>query len=279
MIQNKFENDFLKLLHKVWSEGELRSNRTGTQGYSLWGAHLDIDLREGYPLPTSKFVSFKNVAEELLWFLRGESNVRSLQERGVKIWDPWAKEDGEVGPIYGVQWTKWRAVNDSHDVWFVNQIKNVVESIRTNPTSRRHVVSAWNPADLELMALPPCHMMFQFNAVSQQGRHWLDCAFVMRSCDVFIGLPYNIASYALLCHMVAHCTGREARRLLVTLHDAHLYSNHVEAAREQLSRGIRSLPYLHVKPDASKNIFEMKYEDFVLSNYKSHPAIKVEVAV
>ena len=230
----------------------------------------DFDLSAGFPLLTTKKLHLKSIILELLWFLRGDSNVRWLQEQGVSIWDEWANEAGELGPVYGKQWRSWEA----KDGRVIDQIAKVVESIRSNPNSRRHIVSAWNPADVDQMALPPCHCLFQFYVA--EGK--LSCQLYQRSADVFLGVPFNIASYALLTRMMAQVTGLAPGEFVHTLGDAHLYANHFEQARLQLSRTPYPAPEMKLNP-AKRDIFEFEYSDFTLSGYQTHPAIKAPIAV
>jgi thymidylate synthase len=231
---------------------------------------MRFDLAAGFPLLTTKKVHFKSVAYELLWFLKGETNVRWLQERGVSIWDEWADESGELGPVYGSQWRSWPAP----DGGAIDQIAQVVESIRTRPDSRRHIVTAWNPAEIEKMKLPPCHVLFQFYVA--EGR--LSCQMYQRSADIFLGVPFNIASYALLTLMVAQVCGLKPGEFVLSLGDAHLYLNHVEQAKEQLARVPRPLPRIRLNPGV-KDIFGFRYEDLALEGYDPHPAIKAPIAV
>jgi thymidylate synthase len=231
---------------------------------------MRFDLAAGFPLLTTKKVHFKSVAYELLWFLKGETNVRWLQERGVSIWDEWADESGELGPVYGSQWRSWPAP----DGGAIDQIAQVVESIRTRPDSRRHIVTAWNPAEIEKMKLPPCHVLFQFYVA--EGR--LSCQMYQRSADIFLGVPFNIASYALLTLMVAQVCGLKPGEFVLSLGDAHLYLNHVEQAKEQLARVPRPLPHIRLNPGV-KDIFGFRYEDLALEGYDPHPAIKAPIAV
>jgi thymidylate synthase len=255
----------------VFTHGEPKSDRTGTGTVSVFGYQMRFDLRDGFPLVTTKKVHFRSVAVELLWFLRGDSNVRWLQEHGVTIWDEWADEDGELGPVYGVQWRSWPTPSGEH----VDQIAEVVRLLREDPDSRRIVVSAWNVADIPRMALAPCHAFFQFH-VSNEGR--VSCQVYQRSADVFLGVPFNIASYALLTMMVAQVTGLKAGEFIHTFGDAHLYLNHLEQAREQLARAPRKLPTMRLSPSVT-DLFAFRYEDFALEGYDPHPHIKAKVAV
>ena len=264
------EYQYLDLLSTVLANGVDRPDRTGTGTRSIFGHQMRFDLRQGFPLLTTKKLHVKSIAYELLWFLRGETNVRWLQERGVKIWDEWADENGDLGPVYGSQWRSWP---DGHG-GTIDQIANVVEAIRTKPESRRHIVSAWNPAEVDEMALPPCHCLFQFYVA--EGR--LSCQLYQRSGDVFLGVPFNIASYALLTLMVAQVTGLEAGEFVHSFGDVHLYSNHVQQAHEQLQRTPRPLPRLTLNPDRH-SIFDFTFEDFMLTGYDPHPHIKAQVAV
>ncbi|WIE55486.1 thymidylate synthase [Curtobacterium sp. MCBD17_003] len=257
------------LLRKVLDEGVPKGDRTGTGTRSLFGAQLRFDLAQGFPLVTTKRVHFKSVAYELLWFLRGESNVRWLQEHGVRIWNEWADADGELGPVYGVQWRSWPTPSGDH----VDQIAEVIEQIRTNPDSRRLIVSAWNVADIPSMALAPCHAFFQFHVVDGT----LSCQLYQRSADMFLGVPFNIASYALLTHMVAAQTGLEVGDFVWTGGDCHIYDNHVEQVREQLARTAYAPPQLRIAPRDGIDAYE--YEDFELVDYAHHPTIRGAVAV
>lgn len=258
------------LLNRILDEGVAKEDRTGTGTYSIFGHQMRFDLNSGFPVVTTKKVHLKSVIAELLWFLRGSTNVRWLQERGVKIWDEWADPSGELGPIYGYQWRSWPAPDGSH----VDQIDRVVQSIRHNPDSRRHIVSAWNVADVEEMALPPCHTLFQFYVA--EGR--LSCQLYQRSADVFLGVPFNIASYALLTHMVAQVTGLEVGDFVHTFGDAHLYRNHVDQARIQLQREFRPLPELRLNPERTA-LDEFDLEDVEVVGYDPHPAIRAPIAV
>ncbi len=257
-------------MRHVLEHGTDKTDRTGTGTRSVFGAQMRFDLKGGFPLVTTKKVHLKSVIYELLWFLRGESNVRWLQERGVSIWDEWAAPDGELGPVYGVQWRSWPTPDGGH----IDQIAQVIEQIKRTPDSRRLIVNAWNVAQLGDMALPPCHTMFQFYVAD--GR--LSCQLYQRSADVFLGLPFNIASYALLTLMVAQVCGLEPGEFIWTGGDVHLYSNHMEQVERQLAREPRSLPVMHLNPDV-KDIFEFRYEDFRLEGYDPHPGIKAPVAV
>ena len=260
----------LDLMRHVLEHGTDKTDRTGTGTRSVFGAQMRFDLRGGFPLVTTKKVHLKSVIYELLWFLRGESNVRWLQERGVSIWDEWAAPDGELGPVYGVQWRSWPTPDGGH----IDQIAQVIEQIKRTPDSRRLIVNAWNVAQIDDMALPPCHAMFQFYVAD--GR--LSCQLYQRSADLFLGVPFNIASYALLTLMVAQVCGLEPGEFIWTGGDVHLYSNHFEQARRQLSREERPLPVMHLNPEV-KDIFEFRYEDFRLEGYTPHPGIKAPVAV
>ncbi|HRO29970.1 MULTISPECIES: thymidylate synthase [Micrococcaceae] len=258
------------LLADVLAHGTVKEDRTGTGTYSVFGRQLRYDLGESFPLITTKRVHFRSVALELLWFLRGESNVRWLQERGVSIWDEWADADGELGPVYGVQWRSWPAPDGGQ----IDQIARVVESLRTHPDSRRHIVTAWNPAEVEKMALPPCHALFQFYVAD--GR--LSCQLYQRSADLFLGVPFNIASYALLTVMMARQTGLEPGEFVWTGGDCHIYSNHVDQVREQLARTPYPYPRLRLNRQP-EDIFSYAYEDFELVDYQHHPTIKAPIAV
>lgn len=261
---------YLDLLSHVLEDGTAKGDRTGTGTLSVFGPQMRFNLRAGFPVTTTKKLHMKSVIAELIWFLRGDTNVRWLQERGVKIWDEWADEHGDLGPVYGQQWRSWPTADGRS----VDQIAAVVESIRTNPDSRRHIVSAWNVADLDSMALPPCHTMFQFYVAD--GR--LSCQLYQRSADIFLGLPFNIASYALLTMMVAQVCELEPGELVHTMGDAHLYLNHLDQARLQLTREPRSLPRLLLNPDR-KGIDEFVESDLTLVGYDPHPGIKAPIAV
>ncbi|MGN6518709.1 MAG: thymidylate synthase [Dokdonella sp.] len=261
---------YLDLLRHVLEHGTEKADRTGTGTRSVFGWQMRYDLAEGFPLVTTKKLHLRSIVHELVWFLRGETNVRYLKEHGVSIWDEWADADGELGPVYGKQWRSWSAP----DGRTIDQIAWVVDEIRRNPDSRRLVVSAWNVADLPRMALQPCHTMFQFFVAD--GR--LSCQLYQRSGDIFLGVPFNIASYALLTHMVAQVTGLAPGDFVHTLGDAHLYSNHFDQAREQLARAPRPLPRLVLNPGV-RSLFDFRYEDVAIVDYAPHPAIKAPVAV
>ncbi|MCD1146288.1 thymidylate synthase [Kocuria sp. LUK] len=263
------------LLREVLEQGVHKADRTGTGTRSLFGRQIRFDLAESFPLLTTKRVHFRSVALELLWFLRGESNVRWLQERGVSIWDEWADEDGELGPVYGVQWRSWPLPGGGS----IDQIAKVVEQIRTNPDSRRHVVTAWNPAEVDEMALPPCHALFQFYVEPRpEGPARLSCQLYQRSADMFLGVPFNIASYALLTVLVAQQTDLVPGEFVWTGGDCHVYDNHVEQVREQLSREPYPYPRLRLARRPA-TVFDYAYEDFELLGYRHHPAIPAPVAV
>jgi thymidylate synthase len=261
---------YLDLLAHVRAHGARKADRTGTGTLSVFGWQMRFDLAAGFPLVTTKTVHMKSVVHELLWFLKGETNIRYLKEHGVSIWDEWADERGELGPIYGAQWRSW----PSRDAGEIDQIADVVSEIRTNPNSRRLVVSAWNVAELPHMALLPCHCLFQFYVA--EGR--LSCQLYQRSADIFLGVPFNIASYALLTQMIAQVTGLQPGEFIWTGGDCHLYLNHLEQADRQLARTPYPLPQLRLDP-AVKDIFAFRYEDIRIENYQSHPAIKAPVAV
>jgi len=261
---------YLDLMRRILDEGVPKEDRTGTGTLSVFGHQMRFNLAEGFPLVTTKKLHLRSIIHELLWFLRGDTNVAYLRENGVSIWVDWADESGELGPVYGSQWRSW----PTPDGRKVDQIVELLDQIRNNPNSRRLVVSAWNVADIEQMALPPCHCLFQFYVA--QAR--LSCQLYQRSADVFLGVPFNIASYALLTRMIAHVTGLGPGDFVHTLGDAHLYRNHLEQARTQLAREPRSLPTMELvrRPDS---IFDYRYEDFVLSGYDPHPHIKAAVAI
>lgn len=261
---------YQNLLQDILDHGIEKSDRTGVGTRSAFGRQLRFDLAKGFPLLTTKKVHLRSIIHELLWFLKGETNVRYLQENKVTIWDEWANEDGELGPVYGKQWRSWKTA----DGRVIDQISQVLEQIRTNPDSRRLIVSAWNVGELDQMALPPCHAFFQFYVAAGK----LSCQLYQRSCDVFLGLPFNIASYAILIHMVAQQTNLEVGEFVWTGGDVHLYSNHLDQAQEQLKREPYPLPSLKIlrKPES---LFEYRFEDFEIVNYQSHPSIKAPIAV
>jgi thymidylate synthase len=261
---------YLDLLDRALNAGVRKADRTGTGTLSLFGHQMRFDLSDGFPLVTTKKLHVKSIVHELLWFLAGDTNVRTLKENGVRIWDEWADANGDLGPIYGRQWRSWAAPDGRS----IDQIAGVMDAIRTNPDSRRLIVSAWNPADIAEMALPPCHCLFQFYVL--EGR--LSCQLYQRSGDIFLGVPFNIASYALLTMMVAQVSGLKPGDFVHTLGDAHLYLNHVEQAREQLAREPRPLPAMRINPDVHR-VFDFVYDDFELIGYDPHPHIRAEVAV
>ncbi|HZW42276.1 MAG TPA: thymidylate synthase [Agromyces sp.] len=258
------------LLRDVLEHGTHKTDRTGTGTRSVFGRQLRFDLAQGFPLVTTKRVHFKSIAYELLWFLQGSSNVGWLREHGVTIWDEWADASGELGPVYGVQWRSWPTPSGET----IDQISQVIEQIRTNPDSRRLIVSAWNPADIPDMALAPCHALFQFYVADGK----LSCQLYQRSADLFLGVPFNIASYALLTHMVAHVSGLGVGDFVHAFGDAHLYSNHLDQTRQQLARAARPLPTLRLNPDV-KSLFDHAYEDVEIIGYRHHPALRAPVAV
>ena len=261
---------YLYLMKHVLNHGTKKSDRTGTGTISIFGYQMRFNLEHGFPLVTTKKCHLKSIIHELLWFLQGNTNIRYLKENGVKIWDEWADEDGNLGPVYGKQWRSWTA----SDGRIIDQISDVIEQIKCNPDSRRLIVSAWNAGELDQMALAPCHVLFQFYV--SDGK--LSCQLYQRSADIFLGVPFNIASYALLTLMMAQACGLKPGDFVHTFGDAHLYLNHLEQAELQLSREPRSLPVMRINPDV-KNIFDFKFEDFTLEGYDPHPAIKAVVAV
>jgi thymidylate synthase len=261
---------YLDLLQHVMDHGSDRGDRTGTGTRSVFGYQMRFDLSEGFPVLTTKKLHLRSIIHELLWFLKGETNIAYLKENGVSIWDGWADEKGELGPVYGYQWRSWPAPDGRH----VDQIALLIEGLKTNPNSRRHIVSAWNPALVDDMALPPCHCLFQFYV--SNGK--LSCQLYQRSADVFLGVPFNIASYALLTMMVAQVTGLEPGDFVHTLGDTHIYSNHFEQAQLQLTRSPKKLPTMRINPDV-KDIFSFKFEDFTLEGYDADSHIKAQVSV
>ena len=266
---------YLDLLDHVMSTGALREDRTGTGTKGVFGYQMRFDLRDGFPMVTTKKLHLRSIVHELLWFLSGDTNIRYLKENKVRIWDEWADENGDLGPVYGKQWRSW--VGPKGEV--IDQISNVVEAIQTNPFSRRHVVSAWNPADVPDMALPPCHLLFQFHVTPvEDGRNRLSLQLYQRSADIFLGVPFNIASYALLTHMVAQVCDLDVGDFVHTLGDAHIYSNHFEQVEEQLSRAPKPLPTLKLNPDV-RDLFSFSYDDIKIVGYDAHPHIKGKVAV
>ena len=261
---------YLDLLSHVMEHGVEKRDRTGTGTVSTFGYQMRFDLSERFPVLTTKKLHLKSIIHELLWFLSGNTNVRYLQEKGVKIWNEWADPDGNLGPVYGYQWRSWPAA----DGRTIDQVKAVVSSLKNNPDSRRHIISAWNVGELEKMALPPCHILFQFYVAD--GR--LSCQLYQRSADIFLGVPFNIASYSLLTLMMAQVTGLKPGEFIHTLGDAHIYLNHIEQVRLQLTREPRRLPLMHLNPEV-KDILEFRYEDFTLTEYDPHPAIKGDISV
>lgn len=269
-IGSQNEAQYLELLQRVLETGERREDRTGVGTLSLFGAQLRFDLREGFPLLTTKKLHTRSIFHELLWFLKGDTNIRYLKENDVTIWDEWADSDGNLGPVYGAQWRHWKTSSGE-----VDQIAQLLEGLKKNPHSRRHIVSAWNPTDLPKMALPPCHALFQFYVHVDGG---LSCQLYQRSADLFLGVPFNIASYSLLLAMVAQCTGYTPRFFVHTFGDVHLYLNHQEQARLQLSRAPRALPKLILNSEV-KDLLAFRFEDIRLDSYDPHPAIKAPIAV
>lgn len=261
---------YLDLLNHVMKHGAEKRDRTGTGTISTFGYQMRFDMSDGFPLMTTKKLHLKSIIHELLWFLSGSTNVRYLQDNGVRIWNEWADADGNLGPIYGYQWRSWPTADGRN----IDQVSAVVKSLRSNPDSRRHIVSAWNAGEIEKMALPPCHILFQFYVADGK----LSCQLYQRSADIFLGVPFNIASYALLTMMMAQVTGYKPGEFVHTFGDAHIYLNHIEQVRLQLTREPRRLPVMTLNPEIT-NIFSFRYEDFILSGYDPHPAIKGEISV
>ena len=261
---------YLDLLRSVLEEGHVKEDRTGTGTISRFGGQLRFDLSEGFPLVTTKRVHMKSVIHELLWFIAGTTNVKPLQENGVSIWDEWADEEGELGPVYGKQWRRWRTAEGNE----IDQLKEAIESIRRDPSSRRHLVSAWNVGEISEMKLPPCHLLYQFDV--SDGK--LSCGMYQRSCDLFLGVPFNIASYALLTLMVAQATDLQPGDSVISMGDMHIYSNHVDQVRTQLERTPRERPTLRLDPSI-KSVFDFRFEHFHLEDYAPHPTIKAPIAV
>ncbi|MCX2574753.1 thymidylate synthase [Pedobacter sandarakinus] len=261
---------YLDLMQHVLDNGAQKHDRTGTGTISVFGYQMRFNLQEGFPMVTTKKLHLKSIIHELIWFLTGDTNIKYLKDNGVRIWDEWADENGNLGPVYGSQWRSWPTPDGQH----IDQITNIINTIKNNPDSRRIIVSAWNVAEIENMALPPCHAFFQFYVADGK----LSCQLYQRSADIFLGVPFNIASYALLTMMVAQVCGLEAGDFIHTLGDAHLYNNHIEQAHLQLSRDPKPLPIMKINPDV-KSIFDFKFEDFALENYEAHPHIKGIVAV
>ena len=267
---------YLDLLSHVMENGTDRMDRTGTGTRGVFGYQMRFDLAQGFPMVTTKKLHKKSIIHELLWFLAGDTNIKYLQENGVRIWDEWADESGDLGPVYGKQWRRWEGPEGA----VIDQVVKVVEAIKNNPYSRRHIVSAWNPADVDDMALPPCHCLFQFFVAPAKdgGKDKLSCQLYQRSADIFLGVPFNIASYALLTHMMAQVCDLEVGDFVHSFGDAHIYHNHFEQVELQLTREPMKLPRLKINPDV-KELFDFKYEDFKILGYKSHPHIAGKVAV
>jgi thymidylate synthase len=269
-VKSFFMQQYHDLLKHILENGTFKDDRTGTGTTSVFGYQMRFNLQEGFPLVTTKKLHLRSIIHELLWFLKGDTNINYLKENGVKIWDEWADEDGNLGPVYGYQWRSWPAEGGKH----VDQITQVIEQIKNNPNSRRHIVSAWNVGEIENMALPPCHAFFQFYVADNK----LSCQLYQRSADTFLGVPFNIASYALLTMMVAQVCNLELGDFVHTFGDVHLYSNHIEQTELQLTRDFRPLPTMEINPEV-KNIFDFTFEDFKLVGYDPHPHIKAAVAV
>lgn len=262
--------EYLSLLGHIMESGVLKSDRTGTGTKSVFGYQMRFDLQKGFPLLTTKKVHLKSIIYELLWFIKGDTNIKYLNDHGVTIWDEWADKNGNLGPVYGSQWRSWKGADGK----VTDQLSSLIEGIKMNPDSRRHIISAWNPAEVDKMALPPCHAMFQFYVAN--GR--LSCQLYQRSADVFLGVPFNIASYALLTMMVAQVCGLNPGEFIHTFGDAHIYTNHFDQVNLQLSRDTRQLPVMKLNP-AINSIFDFKFEDFILEGYDPHPGIKAPIAV
>lgn len=261
---------YLDLLTRVLNEGANKGDRTGTGTKSVFGHQMRFDLSKGFPVLTTKKLHLRSIIHELLWFLQGNTNIKYLQENNVRIWNEWADENGELGPIYGYQWRSWPNRDGEH----IDQISQIIDSLKNNPNSRRHIVNAWNVGEIKNMALPPCHILFQFYVADGK----LSCQLYQRSADIFLGVPFNIASYALLTMMVAQVTGLGLGEFVHTLGDAHIYLNHIDQVNLQLTRNTFDLPQMHINPEV-KSIFDFKYEDFELKNYEAHPSIKGEISV
>ncbi|MFW9610806.1 MAG: thymidylate synthase [Fluviibacter sp.] len=279
---------YLNLMQHVLDHGHVKTDRTGTGTRSVFGWQMRFDLEQGFPVLTTKKLHLRSIIHELLWFLQGSTNIAYLKEHGVSIWDDWADEHGELGPVYGKQWRRWETVVPGKDgepptIRTIDQISQLVEGLKNNPDSRRHLVCAWNPGEVDRMALPPCHALFQFYVAppapgDADQRPRLSCQLYQRSADIFLGVPFNIASYALLTMMIAQVCGYRPGEFIHTLGDAHLYSNHLEQARLQLGRDTRPLPVMHINPDV-KDLFAFRFEDFTLQGYDPHPHIAAAVAV
>lgn len=263
-------DQYLSLLSQVLETGSKKGDRTGTGTKSIFGHQLRFDLSDGFPIITTKKLHLRSIIHELLWFIKGETNIKYLKENKVRIWDEWASDEGELGPVYGSQWRAWKASDGS----VIDQISNVTEQIKTNPNSRRLIVSAWNVGEIKKMALPPCHLLFQFYVAENK----LSCQLYQRSADIFLGLPFNIASYALLTKMMAQVCNLELGDFILTIGDAHLYNNHIDQAKKQLSRNAKPLPKMNINSDI-KSIFAFTYQDFILADYDPHPHIKAKVSV
>ena len=261
---------YLELLARVMDEGVDRSDRTGTGTRGVFGHQMRFNLSDGFPMVTTKKLHLKSIVHELIWFMAGDTNVKYLQDNGVKIWDAWADEDGDLGPVYGKQWRRWETADGS----VIDQLNNVVEAIKKNPYSRRHIVSAWNPGEVDEMALPPCHCLFQFHVADGK----LSCQLYQRSADIFLGVPFNISSYALLTHMVAEACGLEAGDFVHSFGDAHIYSNHFDQVKKQLSRDPRPLPKLTLSKSV-ESLYDYKFSDIEITSYDPHPHIAGKVAV